>query len=341
MTAVRWAVVGTGRMADGIAEAIRKTPDAELVAVIGRTSEEAHAFAGATARATAHADLAAALGDGVDAVYVGSPNALHAEHAGLALEAGKHVLCDKPLATDVAAAQELCDGRREQRLTLSVNLQVRQHPPSPSSGAGWTAGRSAASWPCARRSPLAPRTSSAGARFPSWPGQPRSTTSASTRSTPCWRWSDERPVSVSAQLRPEGSSLDRTALVIIGFDGGAVATILASQELADDDVRIEILGTEGRITWDGWMAPYRHGPLVLRHADASETVEIVRCPDAYERVVRDFTDAVLAGTSADAVAGGGAPDRSRGGGGANIRTSQVRWRCDGPVPGRHKSVAVL
>jgi len=115
-------------MADGIARAIRQTPNAELVAVVGRKRDAARAFAERHGAAAAHDALAEALTDGVDAVYVGSPNALHAEHAGRALEAGKHVLCDKPLATDVAEAQDLCNRAKAKRLTLSVNLQVRHHP---------------------------------------------------------------------------------------------------------------------------------------------------------------------------------------------------------------------
>jgi predicted dehydrogenase len=84
----------------------------------------------------------------------------------------------------------------------------------------------------------------------------------------------------------------------VTFAGGAVASIIASQELSHDDVRMDLLGTRARVMWDGWMAPYRGGRLVLRRNDGMEIAEDTECPDAYQRVVRGFTDAVLAGSAA-------------------------------------------
>lgn len=282
-------------MADGIAAAIRMTPDAELTAVVGRTSEGARAFAGRHGAARAHEELAAALRDDVDAVYVGSPNTLHAEHAALALEAGKHVLCDKPLATDVATAQRLLAVAAAKHVALSVNFQVRQHPAVATIRAWLRDGR--VGHVVAVRATVAfgpedlvgwrsdVELAGAGALYNL--GVHAIDTVLAVI--------DQRPLSVSCALRPEGAALDRTAAVTIGFDGGAVATVLASQEIADDDVRLEILGGAGRITWDGWMAPYRRGPLILRQAAEPEVAEDVECPDAYERVVRNFTDAVRSG----------------------------------------------
>jgi predicted dehydrogenase len=282
-------------MADVVADAIRVTRDAELVAVVGRTREGAGEFADRHGVAGAHDELSGALGGDVDAVYVGSPNALHARHAAEAIRARKHVLCDKPLAMDVASAEELVASAVACGVTLSVNLQSRQHP-AVDAIRHWLndgdVGRVVAV---------------------------RASISFGTEELVGWRAEAELagtgalynlgihaidtvlavlvkpPLAVSCELRPAGAALDRTALITIEFDGGALASVLASQELGDDDVRIEILGTDGRISWDGWLAPYRKGPLVLRRSDGSEVRAQAECPDAYTRVVRDFTDAVLSG----------------------------------------------
>jgi 1,5-anhydro-D-fructose reductase (1,5-anhydro-D-mannitol-forming) len=298
VSTVGWAVIGTGGMADGIASAIRATPHAELVAVVGRTPEAARAFGGRHGVEGVHHELAVALGNKVDAVYVGSPNALHAEHAGLALEAGKHVLCDKPLATDFTEAQVLCSVAERKGLALSVNLQVRHHP-GIARVRGWlsegTIGRLVAV-----RASIAFGTE----ELMGWRAVPELAAAAALYNLGIHAVDsvlalvEDRPASVSCVLRPAGTALDRTALMTVTFAGGVVASILASQELSHDDVRMDLLGTSARVMWDGWMAPYRGGRLVLRRNDGKEIAEDAECPDAYQRVVRGFTDAILAGGAA-------------------------------------------
>ena len=78
-------------------------PGAELVAVGSRSAGSAEAFAAAYGGAAtrAHGSYEELVADPeVDVVYVASPHALHLEHARLAFEAGKHVLCEKPLTID-------------------------------------------------------------------------------------------------------------------------------------------------------------------------------------------------------------------------------------------------
>jgi predicted dehydrogenase len=106
---VRWGFLTTGKIARKVAADLALVPGSELVAVGARRLESAEAFVaehapGARAHAS-YADLVA--DDGVDVVYVASPHALHLEHVRMALEAGKHVLCEKPVTLDLAQAQEM------------------------------------------------------------------------------------------------------------------------------------------------------------------------------------------------------------------------------------------
>jgi len=102
---VNWLVVGVGDIAKRrVIPAILAEPRSTLRGVVTRDARKADAYPGVTAWAT----LDSALQDGaVDAVYLASPVALHAEQAISALLAGKHVLCEKPMAMNYAEAQRM------------------------------------------------------------------------------------------------------------------------------------------------------------------------------------------------------------------------------------------
>ena len=103
MGTVRFGVVGTSWIADAFVEASREVSGVEVVAVCSRSTEGAAAFATRNAVLGAHTDLAGLAADGtVDAVYLASPNSLHASQATTMLRAGKHVLVEKPLGASAA-----------------------------------------------------------------------------------------------------------------------------------------------------------------------------------------------------------------------------------------------
>ncbi len=96
----RWGILATGRIARDFATNLRSVPEAVLAAVGSRSLESAEAFARANGDddTRAHASYDALVADpDVDVVYVASPHAVHLEHARLAFDAGKPVLCEKPL----------------------------------------------------------------------------------------------------------------------------------------------------------------------------------------------------------------------------------------------------
>lgn len=96
---VRWGIAATGGIAAKFAQALHQTADADLVAVGSRSTERAEAFADewdVPHRHGSYEDLA--RDDGVDVVYVATPQSRHADDACLFLDHGRHVLCEKPLA---------------------------------------------------------------------------------------------------------------------------------------------------------------------------------------------------------------------------------------------------
>lgn len=119
---IRFGVIGTSWICEAFLTALRETDGAELTAVYSRSPDKAQQFAATHGAAHAFSELEqlAACSD-VDAVYVASPNSCHCEQTVLLLERGKHVLCEKPLASNsreltlmVAAA------RRSNRLLMEA-----------------------------------------------------------------------------------------------------------------------------------------------------------------------------------------------------------------------------
>ncbi|TFH53612.1 Gfo/Idh/MocA family oxidoreductase [Actinomyces viscosus] len=113
---VRFGVIGAGFIAGWFAEAVSREPAARIVAVTSARRERAAAFAEEHAVPHAHASLEemlAAHGSGseapIDVVYVGSPNSLHASQTITALEAGFHVLVEKPFALTLAQAEAMVE----------------------------------------------------------------------------------------------------------------------------------------------------------------------------------------------------------------------------------------
>ena len=116
---VRFGVIGAGFIARWFAEAVSQEPAAQIVAVTSAHRERAAAFAQEHGISHAHASLEemlAAHGPDseapIDVVYVGSPNSLHAEHTIAALEAGFHVLVEKPFALTAAQARAMVEAAR-------------------------------------------------------------------------------------------------------------------------------------------------------------------------------------------------------------------------------------
>jgi len=101
----------------------------EVVAIASRDESRARATAEQLGIPRAHGSYEALLADAdVDAVYIPLPNHLHARWALAAAEAGKHVLCEKPLAMDVGEAQEMINGCREAGVVLMEAFMYRLHP---------------------------------------------------------------------------------------------------------------------------------------------------------------------------------------------------------------------
>ncbi|EJU14980.1 Putative dehydrogenase [Sphingomonas sp. LH128] len=126
---VRWGIIGSGWIStDAIAPALNTIPEAVVHSVCSRDPERASEFAKEWG-ARPYADLDAFLADpDLDAVFVATPNARHPDDVFACARAGKHVLCDKPLAPDGATADRMVAACAEAGVLLGTGYQMRFHP---------------------------------------------------------------------------------------------------------------------------------------------------------------------------------------------------------------------
>lgn len=126
---VRWGVLATGGIAASFTAELRAMPDAEVVAVASRTEASAKAFADRFGIARAYGDWASLAADeDVDVVYVATPHSAHRAAAGLCLEAGKAVLCEKAFTLNTREAEELVSLSRERELFLMEAMWMYCNP---------------------------------------------------------------------------------------------------------------------------------------------------------------------------------------------------------------------
>jgi predicted dehydrogenase len=122
-------LLSTARINDAILRAARAVDRVEVVAVASRDLDRAEAYAGEHGLKRAHGTYEALLDDeGVDAVYISLPNSLHHEWTLRALEAGKHVLCEKPYARRPREVEEAFDVAERAGLVLTEAFMYRHHP---------------------------------------------------------------------------------------------------------------------------------------------------------------------------------------------------------------------
>jgi predicted dehydrogenase len=129
-TLTGWGILGCGRMTDRrVAPAFRDCPTARLVAVQSRDADKAEAYRAKHNAALAYSHLEAFLSnEDIEAVYVSTPPAMHVEHVTQCFDAGKHVLVDKPIATNADDATMLARMAESRGLRLGVLHQQRFHP---------------------------------------------------------------------------------------------------------------------------------------------------------------------------------------------------------------------
>tara|TARA_R110002096_G_scaffold147220_13_gene306955 strand:- start:835 stop:1974 length:1140 start_codon:yes stop_codon:yes gene_type:complete len=123
------AITGTGFMGTVHAEALKRVRGVEVLGIQGSTMEKSKAAADLLELPKAYPTFGDLIADPeVEAIHITTPNRLHFEQASAALNAGKHVMCEKPLAMTSAESRELVRLAQEKAVAAGVNYNMRFYP---------------------------------------------------------------------------------------------------------------------------------------------------------------------------------------------------------------------
>lgn len=129
LSMVRWGLLSTAWINDAIIPAIAMSPRSELIAVASRTQEKVDKYAQKHGIPRAYGSYVELLADSdIDAVYISLPNSLHAEWIVKAAQAGKHVLCEKPLVISLDEFDAIEAAAREFKVVVFEAFANLHHP---------------------------------------------------------------------------------------------------------------------------------------------------------------------------------------------------------------------
>lgn len=290
-----WGIIGTGGFAgNAVAPAINALGErGTLVAAVSRDRGRADEFAakhGAARAYTAYDDL---LRDpGVQIIYISTPNAQHAEQAIAAARAGKHVLCEKPLALTSADARRIVDEFAKTGLKLGTHFQTRHHT-------AFVETKRLLEERAIGDVILAQVEVSPGAApLRGWRTEPALAglgvvNNLGVHAYDLLRYLLGSEVREVVALTNVGRTqeLERMALALLRFDNGTLAYVNANQNVPNYQPDIDIYGTAGRIVGVDCTRPFRDGELRVL-TEAGERVTKHTSKDAVVRSVAAFNAAV-------------------------------------------------
>ena len=128
---LNWGILGAGNIAKAFAQGVAQADTSRIAAVASREKSKAQSFIDdlGTADATAHGGYDALLADaGVEAVYIATPHPMHPKWAIKAAEAGKHILCEKPVGLNHAQASAMIEAARRNGVFFMEAFMYRCHP---------------------------------------------------------------------------------------------------------------------------------------------------------------------------------------------------------------------
>jgi UDP-N-acetyl-2-amino-2-deoxyglucuronate dehydrogenase len=290
------AILGTGSIAaGGHAPALLATEHAQLWSVLSRDAARASEFATkfkAQSKTPAYAELAPLLADPeLDAVIIATPDKLHAEQAIAAAKAGKHVLLEKPLATDAASAFQVVESCARANITLALCYRLRWHAGQRAivkavhAGKFGTIHHVRSLWSSRQQDSSNWRASADVGRW--W-----SLGANGTHLVDLSRWilrpSQGEITQVSSVIARENwhGPHDETAAATFKFEGGATAQICSSV-LFDAPSRLEIYGSQGWAICEGTFG--REGAGRISTSDGEVQFPVV---NPFVGLLDDFIDSI-------------------------------------------------
>jgi xylose dehydrogenase (NAD/NADP) len=290
---LRWGLLGTARINRALIPAIRASARSRLIGVASRTADRASAYAAEWGIDIAYGSYEAMLADpAVDVVYVPLPNHLHVEWTLNAIAAGKHVLCEKPLALVPADVDRIAAAAAARQVTVAEAFMYRHHP------------LTARVVSLVREGAIGRLSTIRGAftfvlsrpndvrLVPEWGG-------GSLWDVGCYPVSYARlltagePISVTAQAVRHDTGIDMAMAATLLFPNGVIAAIDCGFG-AHFRTSIEVAGGDAVMTIDTPFKPGAAAEIRLVRGEARETLVVAGEP-LYLGEVQDIEAAVLDG----------------------------------------------
>jgi predicted dehydrogenase len=269
MDRTRWGILGTGSIAASFTEAVAQTDTGEVVAVGSRTESTARRFAETHGISRWHGTYAGLIEDpGLDVVYVATTNDLHHANTLAALAAGKHVLCEKPLALNSVQAVEMVAAAGDAGCFLMEAMWMRFQPFFFTLEKLVSEGRlGTVRWIQADFGFRAPPNPD-GRVFNRALGGGSLLDLGVYPLTFAYSFLGE-PIEIDAVATLHETGVDEQLAVAVRYAGGGVAS-LSSSLVADTSIEATVAGSEGRVRVH---APFHHSPM-LSLQQAGSTVEV-------------------------------------------------------------------
>lgn len=288
-----WGVLGPGFVATrAIIPAIQQTHDAHLVAIASSSSERGQRAREAFGIQRIYDDYQALLNDpDIDAVYISLPNHLHRTWTIRAAEAGKHVLCEKPLAITAAECDDMIAACQQANVLLMEAVMYRFHPRMLHLKHMLSSGQlgeirflhAAFSFPFDN-----PNNYRA---HPDFGGGALLDVGSYCVNAARWLIGSE-PQSMQAEISYSQNNLDLSTSAILRFEHNVLAHVQCSFAAAEHQV-IEVVGRLAAVTAPHAFTAWREDPTVLMIQRGSTFERVEFSPaDPYQLMVAHFTDCV-------------------------------------------------
>ena len=304
-TPLRFGVLGASRIAPkALINPIAKIDSAIVTRVAARDRGRAEAFAAENNIAGVSDDYRSVVeADDVDVVYNPLPMHLHKEWTIAALRAGKHVLCEKPFASNAAEAAEMVAVADETGLILGEAFHHWYHPLFQRVLELIRQGVIGQVTRAEGYFNIAISEMYDGRRDIRWD---YSASGGSTMDLGCYpttwvrhavqaSFPGEGPSVVSAVATERPEKIDADLAAELEFPSGATGRVESSMISPEADVRLEVVGTEGSITVLNPLSPQNGNTLTVRNAQGESSGQ-VDAGSTYEHMARAFVDHVQLGT---------------------------------------------
>ena len=292
-----WGLIGASNVArNRLVNAINSQPDSRIVAVMSRDLGRAQAFARECTIPTAYDSLDAILADPkVDCVYISTTNDLHYAQTLAAARAGKHILCEKPLALELDQAREMVEVCRHAGVVLGTNHHMRNsviHRKARQMILDGAIGK-----------PLSARLLRAmylPTNLHTW----RLAQSAGGGAILDMTVHDadisrfvltsevESVVAIKSQQGLGVGDIEDTVMGVLNFRNGVMCQFHDSFVVKHADMHFEIFGTEGSLCAEKAMMGQGGGKLFLRRGDERQEIDCGAYEELHTRAVKLFNAAV-------------------------------------------------